>query len=106
MSGQYDTKICVVGLGYVGLPLAVEFGKKYHVTGFDVKHGRVEELIKGIDRTLEVDSKNLKSSTYLTFTSNIEEIRDCTFFIVSVPTPIDEHKNAHSSRQARLSGKC
>jgi UDP-N-acetyl-D-galactosamine dehydrogenase len=93
MSESRETKICVVGLGYVGLPLAVEFGKKYPVTGFDVKAERVAELKEGIDRTLEVDSANLKSASKLSFTSNIDDIRACTFFIVSVPTPIDEHKN-------------
>lgn len=93
MSESRETKICVVGLGYVGLPLAVEFGKKYPVTGFDVKAERIAELRKGIDKTLEVDSANLKSASKLSFTSNLDDIRACTFFIVSVPTPIDEHKN-------------
>ncbi len=85
-------KICVVGLGYVGLPLAVEFAKKYEVVGYDIKAKRVEELKKGIDRTREVDSEELKKAQNIVFTDNIKNCEKCNVFIVTVPTPIDEFK--------------
>lgn len=83
--------ICVIGLGYVGLPLAVEFAKKFTVIGFDINRARVDELKDGIDRTLEVSSADLKSSS-MRYSWNLEEIKNCNVFIVTVPTPIDEHK--------------
>lgn len=86
-----DRKIAVIGLGYVGLPLAVEFGKKVNTVGFDINAARIEELKKGYDRTLEVDSDNLKSASKITFTTQLDDIRDCTIFIVTVPTPTDRH---------------
>lgn len=86
-----DRKIAVIGLGYVGLPLAVEFGKKVNTVGFDINTARIEELKNGYDRTLEVDSDNLKSADKITFTTQLDEIRDCTIFIVTVPTPTDRH---------------
>ncbi len=86
-----DRKIAVIGLGYVGLPLAVEFGKKVNTVGFDINSARIEELKKGFDRTLEVDSDNLKSASKITFTTQLDDIRDCTIFIVTVPTPTDRH---------------
>ncbi len=82
----------VIGLGYVGLPLAVEFGKKIKTLGFDINQHRIEELCNGTDRTLETDSEELASAKQLSFTSNLDDMRDCNFFIVTVPTPIDEHK--------------
>ncbi len=85
-------KICIIGLGYVGLPLAVAFAKKYDVIGFDVKKERVQDLKDGIDRTLEVDSKEL-ASVSIEYTSNIEDIKKANIYIVTVPTPIDEYKN-------------
>lgn len=88
-----NVKIGVIGLGYVGLPLAVEFGKKYKTVGFDINSKRVKELNKGIDRTLEVDTKNLKSAKLLKCTDKLDEIKDCNYFIVTVPTPIDKYKN-------------
>jgi UDP-N-acetyl-D-glucosamine/UDP-N-acetyl-D-galactosamine dehydrogenase len=87
-----NTKIAVIGLGYVGLPLAVEFGKKYSVLGFDINKKRVEELGNGYDRTQEVESEQLKSSPNLTFSTNIEDLQDYNVFIVTVPTPIDNYK--------------
>ncbi len=86
-------KIAVIGLGYVGLPLAVEFGKVFETVGFDINEKRVSELNKGIDRTLEVESVNLKSAKLLKCTSELDEIRKCDFFIVAVPTPVDKYKN-------------
>ena len=84
--------IGVIGLGYVGLPLAVEFGIKTKTLGFDINQQRIEELINGKDRTLEVDSEELVATSHLSFSSNMDDLRDCNFFIVTVPTPIDEHK--------------
>ncbi len=86
------TKIAVIGLGYVGLPLAVEFGKKVSVTGFDINYSRIDELTKGIDRTMEVTGENLSEATHLTFSSELSAIEDCNYYIVTVPTPVDKHK--------------
>lgn len=85
--------ICVIGLGYVGLPLAVEFGKKYKTIGFDINPKRIEELKNGIDRTLEVSNEELKEAKNLSYTTNIDEIKDANIYIVTVPTPIDEYNN-------------
>lgn len=87
-----QSRIAVIGLGYVGLPLAVEFGKVFPVTGFDIKAERISELREGRDSTLEVDSTELAGSRHLRFSSDVEELRDCNVFIVTVPTPIDVHK--------------
>ncbi len=87
-----NTKIAVIGLGYVGLPLAVEFGKKYPVLGFDINKKRVEELGNGYDRTQEVESKELKTSPNLIFSTNLEDLKNYNVFIVTVPTPIDNYK--------------
>ncbi|MES9903475.1 MAG: Vi polysaccharide biosynthesis UDP-N-acetylglucosamine C-6 dehydrogenase TviB [Sedimenticola sp.] len=87
-----NPKIALIGLGYVGLPLAVEFGKKIETIGFDINKARVQELKEGKDSTLEVEPEELKQATKLSFTTNPEEIRDCNIYIVTVPTPIDSHK--------------
>ena len=86
------TAIGVVGLGYVGLPLAVEFGRKRPVIGFDTNDVRIEELSKGIDRTLETTDKELSEAVYLSYTNNIEDLKDCNIYIITVPTPIDHDK--------------
>lgn len=83
-------KIAVIGLGYVGLPLAVELGKYRKTWGFDVDKARIDELINGFDCTLEVNEKSLKHSSHLMYTSNLRDISSCTVYIVTVPTPIDE----------------
>lgn len=83
-------KIGVIGLGYVGLPLAVEFGKILDVVGFDIHQTRIEELKKGIDRTLEVESDELLSAKHLTFSSSSLDLKTVNYFIVTVPTPVDE----------------
>ena len=83
------TRIAVVGLGYVGLPLAVEFGKQYATVGFDINAARVAELCAGKDSTLEVEPELLASATQLGFTCDLEGIRDCNVYVVTVPTPID-----------------
>jgi len=84
--------IGVIGLGYVGLPLAVEFGKKFPVTGFDIHQMRVDELRRGHDRTLETSDEDLKAARFLTFTTSLDDLKACNYYIVTVPTPIDKHK--------------
>ena len=86
------TKLAVIGLGYVGLPLAVEFGKYRSVVGFDIQSQRIKELKNGFDNTLEVDTDELKKSEKLVFSNDIADIADCNVYIVTVPTPIDEKK--------------
>ena len=83
-------KIAVVGLGYVGLPLAIEFGKHLKTLGFDTNLDRIKELRLGKDTTLEVDTDAIKSSGYLEFSSNISDLENCNIFVVTVPTPIDD----------------
>ena len=87
-----DLKIGIIGLGYVGLPLAVEFGKKVPVIGFDINTRRIEELKSGKDHTLEVSPEELKEAKQLTYSANLDDLNSCNFFIVTVPTPIDEFK--------------
>ena len=90
---QYtDSSIAIVGLGYVGLPLAVEFGTKRKVIGFDINEDRIKELKKGIDNTLETTNQELKDATHLSFTNCLEDLKECKIFIITVPTPIDKHK--------------
>ncbi|MFM1912295.1 MAG: hypothetical protein RIR51_133 [Bacteroidota bacterium] len=86
------TKISIIGLGYVGLPLAVEFGKFFETIGFDINQLRIDELKNGVDRTLEINPSDLISSDNLIFTSRIEDIRDSNIYIITVPTPIDKFK--------------
>lgn len=88
-----NVKIGIIGLGYVGLPLAVEFGKKYPVTGFDINKARVAELSAGKDHTLECSHEELAGSKNLTFSCELKDLKKCNFYIVTVPTPIDDHKN-------------
>jgi len=87
-----EIKIGVVGLGYVGLPLAVEFGKIFETVGFDVNLNRIEELVGGFDSTLEVEPDELLMAKMLSYSAEICALKDCTIFIVTVPTPIDDHK--------------
>ncbi len=86
-------KIAVIGLGYVGLPLAVEFGKVRSVIGFDIDQRRINELRNGCDITLETSSEELAAAKQLIFTTQLDDLRSCNCYIVTVPTPIDEHKN-------------
>jgi len=90
-----NVKICVIGLGYVGLPLAAAFTKKFSVVGFDVNQSRITDLKNHIDRTLELNEDQLKeaSDRGLVFTADVSVIADCNFYVVTVPTPIDEFKN-------------
>ncbi|CAK8720861.1 MAG: nucleotide sugar dehydrogenase [Candidatus Electrothrix sp. AX5] len=92
MPDIHSTKLAVIGLGYVGLPLAVEFSKKIPCVGFDLKEQRIVELRQGIDGTREVSSEELVGAEHLQFTSLLEDLRDCNVFIIAVPTPIDDGK--------------
>lgn len=87
-----NIKIAIIGLGYVGLPLAVEFGKKYSVLGFDINQTRIDELNNGHDRTQEMTSDELKSLKHLSFSTDVEQLTTCNIFVVTVPTPIDKYK--------------
>ena len=85
--------ICIIGLGYVGLPLAIEFGKKFKTVGFDTNPFRLQELKNNFDSTLEIEKQDFKLSKKLTFTNNIEDAKNCNFYIVTVPTPVDSGNN-------------
>ena len=85
-------KLAVLGLGYVGLPLAVEFGKKRSVVGFDINKSRIQALQSGVDSTLEVSSAELAETKHLSFSAELADLKTCNVFIVTVPTPIDEHR--------------
>lgn len=87
-----EIRIGVIGLGYVGLPLAVEFGKTIETIGFDINLGRIKELENGHDRTLEVEDDELKNAPKLSYTSELDDIKGCNYYIVTVPTPIDKNK--------------
>lgn len=87
-----NIKIAVIGLGYVGLPLAVEFGKHLSVVGFDINAERISALAAGTDHTLEVSDEELSQALHLSYSSDIQALKDCNFFIVTVPTPIDDYK--------------
>jgi UDP-N-acetyl-D-galactosamine dehydrogenase len=92
MGNLEDVRIAVIGLGYVGLPLAVEFGKKYDTVGFDIRGSRVEELRSGKDSTLEVEPEELAAAARLRYSDALEDLRDRNVYIVTVPTPIDAAK--------------
>ena len=88
-----NIKIGIIGLGYVGLPLAVEFGKKFPVVGYDISVERIKSLKKGIDDTLEVSRKDFSKAVNLKFTNNPKDMKSQNFFIITVPTPINKKKN-------------
>jgi UDP-N-acetyl-D-galactosamine dehydrogenase len=87
-----DIKLAILGLGYVGLPLALEFGRNRTVVGFDINQSRIDELKVGKDLTLETTKEELSAAKHLRYTTNMDDLRDCNCYIVTVPTPIDEHK--------------
>ena len=89
MNNKYN--IGVLGLGYVGLPLAVEFGRKFQTIGYDISSSRVSQLVKGIDKTGETSSRKIKSSLQLSFSSRIEDLSHCNIYIIAVPTPINKN---------------
>ena len=86
-----NKKIGIIGLGYVGLPLAVEFGKKYPTLGFDINQSRVEQLLAGHDSTLEVSDEELKASQFISYSFSPSDLESCNVYIITVPTPIDKH---------------
>ena len=86
-----NKKIALIGLGYVGLPLAVEFGKKFEVIGFDISKDRIDQLKKNEDPNLVININEFATSSYLSFSNSIDDIKDCNIYIVTVPTPIDNH---------------
>jgi UDP-N-acetyl-D-galactosamine dehydrogenase len=86
-----DIKLAIIGLGYVGLPLAVEFGRIRSVVGFDINQQRIDELVSGIDSTLETTSDELGDADQLKFSTQLDDLRECNCYIVTVPTPIDKH---------------
>jgi len=88
---KFEYKIGIIGLGYVGLPLAVEFGKHYPTIGFDINIDRISELLNGHDRTKELSDEGLENINNLNFTNDVNELTDCNIYIVTVPTPIDKY---------------
>ena len=92
MFDKENTKIAIIGLGYVGLPLAVEFGKKYSTVGFDINQTRVSELRDGVDSTLECSADELQEALKLSYSGSTDDLKECNVYVVTVPTPIDEHK--------------
>lgn len=92
MNTFQSKKIAIIGLGYVGLPLAVEFGKQRPVIGFDINHERISALKFGVDSTLETTPKELEDADQLSFTVNSDDLKQCSIYIVTVPTPIDDYK--------------
>jgi len=97
-------KIAIIGLGYVGLPLAIEFGKKRDVIGFDINKDRIDLLRNNTDPTLEITKKEFTEAIYLKFTTNVEHLKECNIFIVTVPTPIDKHKRPDLTSLENSSG--
>lgn len=87
-----EIRLGVIGLGYVGLPLAVEFGRVWPTLGFDIQPGRIQDLKNGVDRTREVEPEDLAAATHLDYTTELEALRPCNVFVVTVPTPIDAHR--------------
>ena len=87
-----DCKIAVIGLGYVGLPLAVAFGKRYPTFGFDINHKRLNELRKGHDKTQELTAEQILEAEHLEFSTSIEALKNCNVYVITVPTPLDPHK--------------
>src|SRR5690606_26484495 len=92
MLPDHEIRIAIIGLGYVGLPLAVEFGKVFETLGYDIRSGRVAELRAGRDATLECSPEELAASPRLGYTDQLQEIAGCNVYIVTVPTPIDTAK--------------
>ncbi len=90
---KMNKSIGIIGLGYVGLPLAVEFGKKYNTVGFDINKVRVDDLLNGFDKTGEINEDEFNTSFNLKITNNPDDLNECSIFIISVPSPIDEHNN-------------
>ena len=103
MVNEENTKIAIIGLGYVGLPLAVEFGKIIETIGFDISKSRIKELLEGKDSTFEVEPHEIQKATRLIYTNDTKDIQSCNVFIVTVPTPIDEYKMPNLSHLIKAS---
>ena len=103
MVNEENTKIAIIGLGYVGLPLAVEFGKIFETIGFDINKSRINELLKGKDATFELEPHEIKKAVKLIYTSDTKNLQGCNIFIVTVPTPIDEFKKPNLNPLIRAS---
>ena len=103
MTSSQNPRIAIIGLGYVGLPLAVEFGKRYDTLGFDIRAARIDELRRGHDQTLEVSAEELAAATQLRYAHEAEALRDRDVFIVTVPTPIDQAKRPDLTPLVRAS---
>jgi UDP-N-acetyl-D-galactosamine dehydrogenase len=103
-----NLRIGVIGLGYVGLPLAVEFGKRYPTLGFDVKAGRIADLERGVDTTLEASADELAAAKHLSFSTETSALAQCNFYIVTVPTPIGDGNRPlltpHKSASTTIAG--
>ena len=97
-------KLAIIGLGYVGLPLAIEFGKKREVIGYDINKIRVNELKNSLDRSFEVQNDEFKKSTKLNFTNSIDDAKDCKIYIVTIPTPIDNNNKTDLSLLKKCCG--
>ncbi len=97
-----NTKVAVIGLGYVGLPLAVEFGKHFETRGFDINASRIAELSAGHDSTLEVSAQELADVEKFSCTANLDDLRDCDVYIITVPTPIDSAKRPDLGARVRV----
>jgi UDP-N-acetyl-D-galactosamine dehydrogenase len=93
MFDKNDIKIGIIGLGYVGLPLACEFGKIYHTVGFDIQNSRINDLKKGIDSTNELSNHQINNASNLFFTDDVDGLSDVNFYIVTVPTPVNIDNN-------------
>ena len=87
-----EIKLAIIGLGYVGLPLALEFSKKRNVMGYDIQHKRIKDLESGVDKNLEVSKKELLEAKKLSLTSNVQNLESSNCYIIAVPTPIDKNK--------------
>jgi UDP-N-acetyl-D-galactosamine dehydrogenase len=103
MQALENVRIAIVGLGYVGLPLAVEFGKRFKTTGFDINEARIDQLRSGLDHTLEVSTEELSGARDLGYTSRIEDTADCNVYVVTVPTPVDSAKRPEFTPLVRAS---
>ena len=93
MNSLNNIKLSIIGLGYVGMPLAIEFSKKFETIGYDINQDRIKELQSGFDSTYELSSNELQLAKKLSLTSNSNDLKKCNVFIITVPTPIDQNNN-------------
>ena len=103
MSTKANPRIAIIGLGYVGLPLAVEFGKQLATVGYDIDAARIEHLRRGFDATLEISAEELAAANQLTLSDDTRDLAECDVYIITVPTPIDDSKQPDLSPLRRAS---